>query len=362
MRTTVYPFTQIYEDVMKEMRESSVESTVKDKYRRRVNQIYQFDVPSRYEWDWLRRQATLSVYKAYQDGTVDATEGSTTITGTSTAWTAAMDGWKIKLSGDNTVYAFTYVSPTSATISPAFLGTTATGQTHTTFQCTYTLPADFSKFPVKEPRVYYYIAGFQTSVKWLNDPEFQRRSTYIPSLWPYAWREHPSLTSLGYKQLELVAPITQNMAFGLEYIKAQSEMYEVTDTAATGSTTTKLLTTNNIASNITPGMYVRVDANGEWSLVQAVAANTTTGAGITVTFRTAPTNAQAITVSSVPEMPLTMQHSLFYGACMLTGLEQNDPAAQGYVTSYVATIDQAMATKNRKRYGDQRLHIQSRRG
>lgn len=361
-RQSVYPFTQIYEDVMREMRESSSEQAVKEKYKRRVNQIYMFDIPSRYEWDWLRRTSNIQLYPAYQTGTVAATNGSAAIVGTDTVWTSAMDGWRLKLSGDNGIYTFTYASATTGTISPVFQGDDAATQSHTLYQTTYTLPTDFSKFPVKKPRLYYFIAGFQTELIWFNDPDFQRRSTYIPNLWPYGYREYPALTSLGYKQIEIVAPITEDMFLGFEYIKAQDELYEVTDTAKTGSTTVKLLTTNNMYGKISVGMYVRVDADYEWTKITAIATDTTAGAGITIeALRTAPDNTDPITFSSVPVMPLTMQNSLFYGACMLTGLEQNDPAAQGYVTAYVAAIDQAMATKNRKRYGDQRLHIQARR-
>ena len=365
-RQSVYPFTQIYEDVMKEMRESSTEDTVKSKYRRRVNQIYMHDIPSRYEWDWMRRTGNLSVLEVYQDGTILAIEGSTALVGTGTTWfTGGIDytGWRIKLSGDNTIYTFTPLSDTTATISPAFLGTTAAGQVYTLYQNVYTLPSDFSKWPIKKPRVFYYIAGFQTEVRWLNDPEFQRRSTYIPNLWPYGWREYPNLTTLGLRQLEIVAPLTQNMSFGIEYLKAFNEMYEVTATVAAGCTATKVLTSANIASNISVGMFLRDDTYGEWSKITAVAADTSAGLGITVQgLRTVPVAADTLTVCSAPEYPLTMQHALFYGACMLTGLEQNDPAAQGYVTAYVSSVDQAMCTKNRKRYGDQRLHIQDRRG
>jgi hypothetical protein len=153
------------------------------------------------------------------------------------------------------------------------------------------------------------------------------------------------------------------MSIGVEYIKLLSEMWEYTDTAKTGSTNTKVLTTTNLGSVVSAGMYIRVDADAEWSLITAVAADTTTGNGLTVSgLRIAPDNTDPITICSAPEMPLTMQDSLFYGACMLTGLEQNSPATQGYVSAYVASVDQGMASKNRKRYGDQQVQIQARRG
>lgn len=58
----------------------------------------------------------------YGTGTVDLTNGSTTITGHGTTWTSTMTGMKVTLNG--VFYGFTYVSATLGTLSSAYAGVT----------------------------------------------------------------------------------------------------------------------------------------------------------------------------------------------------------------------------------------------
>ena len=127
-----YPFMQIVEDVQKEMRESSDESAVEWKYKRRVNHIYQFDIPSRYEWDWLRTAGTINTYTSYSTGTVAVTNGSTAVTlSTAGTWSTTSVFNKLKISGDDHVYAASAVAANSCTISPSFYGDTTTASNYT---------------------------------------------------------------------------------------------------------------------------------------------------------------------------------------------------------------------------------------
>lgn len=364
----VYPFTQIYEDCMLEMRESSTETKTKSKYKRRVNHIYQMDLPARFEWDWLRKTGTIQLEDDYTTGTIAVAAAGTTVTGTSTVWTSAnSNGHKMKISGNDQIYTCTFSSATSLTISPAFTGETAeTAATYTLYQDTYELPADFGRWPVTGARVYQYIGGTRRVVDWAGDDEFRRHYTYQPSGYVRKWREvqrTSSGTTIGTYNIEITPPCNTTGLLQLEYTKALPAMVEWTDTAKTGTTTTKLLTTNNMYGKAVAGMYVRKDPTNfgewaEWVKITAVAADTTTGDGITVaTFTTAPTNTDAITICSAPDMPYTFQKALFHGACMLTGLEQNDEASQGYATAYANAIDADMARKSRKRYGKRRMGV-----
>ena len=363
----LYPFTQIVEDVMREMRESSTESVVEAKYQRRVNHVYMYDLPNRYEWDWLRTRTTIAVSGLYDTGTISVTNASADVTGTSTVWVTGYTGWRIKISGDDTVYTFTYVSGTTATISPAYLGDTDTAATYILYQPVYTLPTDFAKFPIKDPRVWYWSSGSMIPVKWYDDQLFMKRSTYIGNNYPIGWREFPTRSALGYSQIELASPTNDNVSLGLEYIKAQQEMYEVADTShgTTACTTTTIYTANDLASKIAAGMYYSTDPSTfggarEWSLISAVGTSTVTNGFTVNTLRAAPSTTAACTICTAPVMPIQHQHVLFYGACMLTGLEQNDPTASGYVSAYSNVVQEIMSTKNRKRYGDQRVKFGGR--
>jgi hypothetical protein len=364
----IYPFTQIVEDVMREMRESSTEAAVEAKYQRRVNHVYMYDLPNRYEWDWLRSRSTIAVSGLYDTGTVAMTNASASITGTGTVWTSGMDGWLIKFSGDDTVYTFTYVSGTTGTISPAYLGDTDTSDTYQLYQPVYALPSDFAKFPIKDPRVWYWSSGAMIPVKWCDDEAFMKRSTYIGNKDPWGWREFPTKTSLGLSQIELCSPVNDDMSLGIEYLRAQQSMYEVTATThgTTPCTTTTIYTTTDIASTIAVGMYFSVDpstfgGDREWVQITAVGTSTVTNGFTVATLRSAPAVSSACTVCTAPIMPVQHQHVLFYGACMLTGLEQNDPASSGYVSAYANVVQEIMAAKNHKRYGDQRLGLYARR-
>lgn len=363
----VYPFTQIVEDVMREMRESSTESVVEAKYQRRVNHVYMYDLPNRYEWDWLRTRSTVAVSALYDTGTMVVTNASADITGSDTVWTTGMTGWRMKISGDDTIYVFTYVSGTTGTISPTYLGDTATAASYTLYQPVYALPSDFAKFPIRDPRLWYWSSGSMIPVRWYDDASFMKRSTYIGNSSPWGWREYPALTTLGLNQIELTSPMNSALSLGLEYIRAQQEMYEVADTThgTTSCTTTTIYTATDLASKIAVGMYFSLDPSTfggarEWVQITAVGADTETNGFTVDTLRSTPGTTAACTICTAPIMPVQSQHVLFYGACMLTGLEQNDPAASGYVSAYANVVQEIMSTKNRKRYGDQRLGMPSR--
>lgn len=361
-----YPFTQIYEDCMMETRESSVESKVKSRFKRRVNQVYQSDVPSRYEWDWLRKTGTITLVDDYSTGTIAVSVAGSTVTGTGTTWTeAAHDGLKMKIDGNDQVYTATYSTSTSITISPAFTGATAlTASTYTLYQDKYALPAGFGRWPTTSPKVYQYINGNRREVKWASDKEFRRRYTWQPTSYPTYWREHPDKTSLDLYQIEISPPSNVAGILELEYIATLPAMVEWTGTThgTTACTTTKVVTTADMPG-VVVGMYLRGDPTNfgeyaEWVKITAVAADTSTGDGITVATHTVLLEtSKAITVCSVPAMPYTLQKALFYGACMITALEQNDEAVEGYAAAYKNALDADMSRRSRKRYGKQAMQI-----
>jgi hypothetical protein len=205
-------------------------------------------------------------------------------------------------------------------------------------------------------------------IKWYDDQEFMRRSTYIGNNDPWGWREYPTKTALGLPQVELTSPVNDSISLGIEYIKAQQDMYEITDTThgSTPCTTTTVYTATDIASKKAAGMYFSADpatfgGAREWVQITAVGVSTVTNGFTVSTMRSIPSTAAAITVSTAPDMPVQHQHVLFYGACMLTGLEQNDAAASGYVSAYGNVVQEIMSVKNRKRYGEQMLKLPTRR-
>jgi hypothetical protein len=94
-------------------------------------------------WSRLKEQdKVLTTVAVYETGTVLFTNGSASITGTDTVWTAAMTGRRIRNVVDDAWYIFTYVSATSGTIDRAYEGDTDTEATYKIFQPVYTLATD----------------------------------------------------------------------------------------------------------------------------------------------------------------------------------------------------------------------------
>jgi len=153
------PFTRMWERVQSQMREVSTESEVEDKYKDVVNQIYQQDLAEYFTWDYDSEEDTVTLIAEHKTGNVDVTNGSTTVSGgaTSPVFTSAMTGRKFKVGSSDEIYTFTFVSSTSGTISPAYLGDTATDASYAIFQDTYELATDFGDFSTEPLYCLYYL-------------------------------------------------------------------------------------------------------------------------------------------------------------------------------------------------------------
>jgi hypothetical protein len=119
--------------------------SVSDKARaiRRINAI-RADLISQFSgrWSGQYREGWLSLVPVYTTGTVDVTQGSRTVTGSGTTFTAAMVGRKF-LGPDNAYYKVIAVaSTTSLTLSEAYQGTTATGSLYQIWKDEYVLYPD----------------------------------------------------------------------------------------------------------------------------------------------------------------------------------------------------------------------------
>ncbi len=106
-------------------------------------------INARYEalWNfhhWLGRErdATLITVAPYSTGTVDLVNGSTSVAGSATTFTAGMTGRRIRIGGRSEWYTFTYVSAVSGTLDRPFEGDTDTGLAFEIFQNVYDLAAD----------------------------------------------------------------------------------------------------------------------------------------------------------------------------------------------------------------------------
>ncbi len=100
------------------------------------------DILTEQPWQRLSVEAVLQTAAPYSTGSVALAEGSPSVTGTGTTFTAAMTGMAFRVTGRSETYEFTYVSATSGTLDRGYEGATDTGIGFKIFQYVYPLPAD----------------------------------------------------------------------------------------------------------------------------------------------------------------------------------------------------------------------------
>lgn len=111
-----------------------------------LNQIQNF-ICSSFNYNFLIKDAFIATVAPYETGTVTATNGSATIGGIGTTFTAAMVGRKFRKGTDSAWYRIkTYTNATTIALDRNYTGTTdATGTTYSIFQDEYLLAPDLDK-------------------------------------------------------------------------------------------------------------------------------------------------------------------------------------------------------------------------
>lgn len=146
-------FSDLYTDLQNRVRVQTGVSATENQAKRYIN-IANHDIYIGFAeaMPWAERQATLTTHPDYNTGTLTATQGSTTITGSGTAWNTnnalgeanMRAGGKIVIDGGKEVYEISAVaSDTSATLTTAFIKATAAGASYSYFEDEYSLHADF---------------------------------------------------------------------------------------------------------------------------------------------------------------------------------------------------------------------------
>lgn len=131
-------FTDLREDIEEV-------SQVKDS-RELVNRIINrtlHRIAGSHPWPFLLDESFFATVDDYSTGTVTATNGSATITGASTVFTAAMVGRKIRVNSENAYYRISaFVSTTELTLETTYQGTTQSAATYSIYQDEYRLRGD----------------------------------------------------------------------------------------------------------------------------------------------------------------------------------------------------------------------------
>lgn len=136
-------FKQIIDEIGDSLNDTCLKSTGSNATRTKeaINEFLFLDFLPLLDWDFLLKTDSISTLNEYATGTVSATNGSATITGSGTTFTSAMIGRRILISGSTRSYKITgYSSATSVTIESVYEGSTLSGASYSIVKETFNLP------------------------------------------------------------------------------------------------------------------------------------------------------------------------------------------------------------------------------
>ena len=99
-------------------------------------------IHSKRRWSFNLAQSSFNTEAGYSTGTITATNGSTTITGSGTTWTSTYENsYRIQI-GDVQYSVVTVTNGTTIVIGEAFVGTTASGLTYQIYKTRYNIESN----------------------------------------------------------------------------------------------------------------------------------------------------------------------------------------------------------------------------
>lgn len=173
-------FSDLYTDLQNRVRVTTGVTATENQAKRYVNiACHDFGVGFNYKFPWTERQSTLITMAPYTTGTVSITVGSTSLTGSSTAWNTANSygvnnmraGGKVTVAGTTDIYRVSSVTnDTSATLQTRYVASSdASASDYRYFEDEYALASDFLQ-PVD-------LQNFSTAwpIPIISRTEFRRR-------------------------------------------------------------------------------------------------------------------------------------------------------------------------------------------
>lgn len=152
--TTQYTdFSDLYVGLQQLTRKTTGVTATENQAKRAINTaLYDMHLGFEEKFPWAERRGVLITQAQYTTGTVDISQGSTTLTGTDTEWNTANAfgltnmrvGGKIVINGGEEIYQISAVgSDTGATLSTKFVDSDVTDGSYVYFEDEYALASDF---------------------------------------------------------------------------------------------------------------------------------------------------------------------------------------------------------------------------
>ena len=336
--TRIIPFSELAEKAMTLARDNTAGS--RDKFKGLINRAYTQAIPRKEDWSPLIASSSVSCSARYNTGTVSATAASTSITGSGTTWVTGMTGRKIKINGNSNIYTFTFVTATTATISPAFSGDNNTsGAGYTIFDDDYSLTSDFDRF-LKGGSLFKMRSNKPFVITEASERLWRDEYTSKLSDETRRCRVRGFDTSLN-RVAEINPPPQTAISLPYDYIKFLAPMTEyrtgyITDltnglAAVTGSGTDF---DGYISSSYI--YYFRIDRDGvgDSSVWYKI---TSAGSDIAITLAsvyngtTIASATEEYTISMIPALPYQFHDWMIYLSAVESAVDSEDPAVQGWM-------------------------------
>ena len=304
----VIPFTELVERVKnEELRDFTVDTEAENKYKAVVNDTYRLWIPLEYEFKAYKKIGTITTKADYTTGTVAATSGSNSITGSSTNWASSHDGMKIWIKSADEIYDFTYASATSGTLDRNFVGDTTTSSTYILYQYRYALASDFwrpVKTGFKKGSFWYYKNGVRVDLLPVWSDKWSDKDIAVPGE-PSNYR---IVYSGGVYYVDIYPPDTESRTIFYEYIPYLTPMVEYTTgtVSVTNGSVTVTGSGTDFSSNVSAGDYFRIDGDGTgsasvWYKVSSV--DSATQITLTSNYTGTTQSGVAYTISEAPSLP-----------------------------------------------------------
>ena len=172
-------FSDLYTDLQNRVRVQTAITATENQAKRYINiALHDMHLGLEYRYPWAERRAILRTQDDYSTGTITATQGSTAITGASTAWNTANSfgvnnmrtTGKILIGGGSVPYGISSISSdTAAVLTDRFVESTVTAGTYVYYEDEYDLASDFLR-PVDAQRF-----SDETNISIISRTEFRRR-------------------------------------------------------------------------------------------------------------------------------------------------------------------------------------------
>lgn len=155
MSATTAPttFSDLYTDLINRVRQATGVTATNNIAKRYINvALLDCHLGFREKFAWAERTASLRLHAAYSTGTVSITQGSTSLTGSSTLWNTAnafaennaRTTGRICINGMPEIYGVSAVgSDTALTLETKYIGATVSGGSYVYFEDEYALASDF---------------------------------------------------------------------------------------------------------------------------------------------------------------------------------------------------------------------------